>query len=469
MSATRSHPSIDKYLRKLRSELSHLGGVDRDDISREIEEHIRERWETDSGGTYDDESLRGVLGKMGTPEYIAAQYCEQRGWARPPKKHTLQNAVIVAAALIVLSVTGVSYIGMKFILAPFMNLFRGSIVEVDDQGVRIMNDAISVTEDGVKIRGIVNIDASNEGVKIGDSISFKNIRKLMKEKELVSESGNLLVPATDIDKVALDFIHSRVGIKGAKAGVVEIKFTKKVYGDNLANAKEALRLMDVSHEREGNSISIGARDPYFNEGIFDSKKYPNGVSAIAYDVEMTIPEKVNADVDGKNCEMSISGIRGNVNADVMYGSADIADIGGDVSVDGKYGRLALRNIAGSATVDAKYGKVSAEDIKGDLTLDNNYGKSKIMRVGGAATFESKYGNIEVEGVAGDVNVDSKYGDIDLKLLPNYGFRLEGESKYGSIKCDFPTDKDGDLITATVGDGKKNIVVSSTYGSVNIKK
>ncbi len=162
-----NNPLIKRYIKILGRRLSHLSKTDRDDITREIEEHIIERWDNDSEGVFDDESLKGVLGKMGAPETIAAQYCEQRGWAIPPKKHSVRNTVLVIVAVIVALCIGGGYFSYKYVLFPFVAMFKGSLVEIDDDGVRVFNDAISVTDDGVKIKGIVDIDAKGNTIKMG--------------------------------------------------------------------------------------------------------------------------------------------------------------------------------------------------------------------------------------------------------------------------------------------------------------
>ena len=100
---------IRSYIKKLQKNLKHLSDADRDEIVKEIEGHIVERWEIDSKGKLDDASLVGVLGKLGTPESIAAQYCEQRGWATPPPKHTVRNTILVITAIVLFIIFGTVY------------------------------------------------------------------------------------------------------------------------------------------------------------------------------------------------------------------------------------------------------------------------------------------------------------------------------------------------------------------------
>jgi len=460
----KGHPATSRYLRKLSKELAHLSQTDRDDITREIEEHILERWETDSGGAFDDDSLQGVLGKMGSPEYLAGQYCGQRGWARPPEKHTLRNATLATVAAAILLCVAGGYLSMKYIFSPFMGLFSGSIVEVDDDGVRILNNAISVTDEGVKIRGILNINASDDGVEISGSIKGRDILKLMMEAPLVEENGEFSVPADNATKVDLDFKYGRIDMKGTDTNKVSVTFVKKVYGDDESMARKILSRMEIRQKIDGGTIHIEGVNP-----LSEQKRYPKGIDGIAYEVAIVVPKGMAADVDSKYCIMNIESIKGPLDAEAKYGSMKIADIGGNASIDGKYSAIDARRITDDVLVDGKYGSMDLKDIGGNLSLDNKYGATTVNDVKGNIEAEAKYGQMKIEGVSGDMEIESKYGDIDVVLAESYGFKFNGQTKYGSINCDFPTKKKDKFMTATVGDGKHNLVVLSKYGSVNIKK
>ncbi|MBT3182037.1 MAG: DUF4097 family beta strand repeat protein [Deltaproteobacteria bacterium] len=444
-----NNPSIQRYIKILSRRLSHLSDVDRDDITREIKEHIVERWESDSKGELDEESLKGVLGKMGAPEAIAAQYCEQRGWAIPPKRHTVRNTILVAAALIVALCLGGGYFSYKYVLFPFLGMFKGSLVEIDDDGVRVFNDAISVSDEGVKIKGVIDIDAKGGqikvgGIKIDGKFQRMNIGKLLLLKPAAVDKGEMSIPIKGSKGVDVEFINGKITVVGTDTTDVKIEFKKMVFGSDRKKAERILGEMDVTYKIDGSSIQIEGADP-----LSDRIMYPDGITGLAYEAEIKVPKWMKAEVECKNCNLNISSIKGPLDLEAKYGTTNVDNIESDTKIDGKYGTTEVKNIGGNLSADAKYGTIRLEGISGNLEIDSKYGEAKVGKV------------------SGDINVDAKYGDVDLILQKDYGFTFIGESKFGDIDCSFPTKKKGKLLTAKIGDGKHKVTIDSKFGSIDV--
>lgn len=458
MSGNDSKQAVKKYLKSLTRELSHLSIADREDIAREIEDHILEKWENDSNGAFDEETLQGVLGKMGSPEYIAGQYCEQRGWAKPPQKHTVRNAVLITLVALVLICGFGGYLSFRYVLFPFAGLFSGSIVEVGDDGVRILNDTIIVDDDGVKIKGLlevgeggVEISGKKGKIRIGDfsidgKINLTSIEKLLETDPIAKEAGRFSISAGKINEFDLDISSGDVTVNGANTNEIKVEFEKRIYGDDQAKAKKYLMEMGVSHEVDEGEVKIWGKNPFAK-----MLSYPDGIDGIAYKVNIQMPRKLKGRIECKNCNLDVTSIDGPLDVEAKYGQTRIEDIKNNMTIDGKYGNVNLKNIGGNLDFDGKYGEAIIEEVKGTLDLD------------------AKYGTVSVGGIQGDIDVDAKYGNVELKLIKDYGFEFAGSSKFGEISCDFPTNKNGDDLSAKVGDGKHRVRVNSKFGNVNVKR
>lgn len=423
----KTNQRIDRYVSKLKRSLNHLSQTDRDDIAREIEGHIAERWEVDSNGAFDDESLSGVFGKMGTPESLAAQYCEQRGWALPPPKHTLRNTILAALAIILLFVFGMSYIATRYVISPIVDLIsgKGKIIKVDEKGVDVLNGMISVKEgkDGndevrVNIPGSVDIQVSDDedGVEI-------NFDTLLKMKNVAEEKGVYVDAAGSADSIALDVKNAKLVLKGADTNDVKIEFTKTAHGSDAKAGKEALEAVKITHSVEGSTFVVDSVYP---------RKYPDGVSSVSLDLTITVPEKMEAAIDVKNYKLVAENLGGRVKLNAKNGSAKISKIGG-------------------AAISMKNGSVDIENTGGDVSVD------------------MKNGSVSIKDARGDIEVDSKMGSVNIALAKGYEFTLEGESMMGKINCDFPVERDGNEVSAKIGSGRHELRVESKMGSVNIER
>lgn len=464
MSTAPSHPQVERYIRKLRSHLGHLSEADRDEIAREIEGHVIERWEADSKGALDAASLAGVFGKVGTPEFIAAQYCEQRGWAPPPKRHRLRNGLLIGLGIVILLIAGFSYMATRFILGPIAGFLggKGSVIEINENGIKILDGKISIGEDGIRIGGVLEIGGDDgERALAGDGIPDGIfLDRLLEMKSVAEEEGTDVIAAAGLDHVTVDVKNALVVIQGGDADEARLTFVEKAYGRDADAARRALAQTEIRRSLVGSELKV--------ETVYPDR-LPAGVRTMSVEIRMTVPKRAGASVEMKNGKIDVADLGGSVTFDAKNGKATVADIGGNLGVDFKNGTVTARGIGGSATLEMKNGHVTLSNVRGDATVEMLNGPLAIEGVGGNLNLESKNAPVTVGGVAGDITVDAKTGPVTLSLVPNYEFTLKGEASIGKISCNFPVHQDGDEVTATVGKGTHAVNVSTKIGSVTITK
>jgi hypothetical protein len=432
-----NHPLIRKYTGRLVRSLKHLTANDRNDIIREIEAHIVEKWDADSKGSFDDESLRGVFGKMGSAEFIAAQYCEQRGWARSPVSRGVRNTILIVLGIIAAVVISSSFFASRYVIYPAIDLARQfvgdgeSVVEIDDSGIRVFDGRIEVGDDGVRVRRSRGMRPGKgrgewrEGREDRHSSFRRGNGGLFSGNLLLEKSGELAIKSKGVEKIVLRNQNGRIMAKGRTGGDVLVQYIMKVYGKERGHEEEVMKKLNLNHSKSGDAINI--------EGVypFGFGTYPDGISGVGYYIEITVPNGIAFELDSKNGAIELTGIGGDMSISSMNGVVNLNEAGGDVDV---------RNVNGFISID---------DVRGGAKVSN------------------KNGAINVSGVRGNIDIDSSVGSVDLVLSKGYGFKFVGTTKTGKIKADFPTTKSGSEYHATVGDGKHSIRVATKVGSVSV--
>lgn len=461
------NPAIVRYINKLNRPLKHLSSTDREEIVREIEGHIMERWEIDSKGTFDEESLKGVLGKMGTPEMIAAQYCEQRGWARPPKNHTVRNTILIICAIFAVTILGVTYFGSRYIVRPALDAFGivkggGRLIKIGDDGIEILGGKISISDDGIKVGDIISI---GEGEEVGEEAGKGegkleiNIKGSLDFKLAKDATETFTIPAKDINSIILNNKNGSIEINGADVEEIEVDYRKKVYGPDKEKAGQIISNLKLDYRKEGDKV--------FLEGNYPAK--PSGITGFGLDIELTVPKRISATIIGNNGSIEVEGLSGRLDVDSSNGSVEVSGIGGGVAISVKNGRVEAGKIGGDAQVKTSTGSIEVSGVKGNAILKSNIGRMEVTDVGGSLQAETSTGAAEVSGVAGDIRVGTKIGRIEVNLLRDYGFTMSAEANVGSVDCDFPTTKSGKMVSAKVGDGSHTIELSTNTGSIDVNQ
>lgn len=153
---------------------------------------------------------------------------------------------------------------------------------------------------------------------------------------------------------------------------------------------------------------------------------------------------------------------------------------------------------GPRTDDQEWYSVSFEvfaPAKTDLDLESQNGGIAISNMTGRTRFETQNGGVSLVAMSGDVSGETTNGGVSVDLtgdswngagldvettnggvsiaVPNgYSAELETGTVNGRMKVDFPVMVEGTFdnkLSATLGEGGKTIKVTTTNGSVRIKR
>jgi DUF4097 and DUF4098 domain-containing protein YvlB len=195
-------------------------------------------------------------------------------------------------------------------------------------------------------------------------------------------------------------------------------------------------------------------------------------------VEVSVPEGTRLSVSGHSTDVSIRGVRGEVDVATMNGDVVIEDastrvdfesVSGDVRLARIQGNLRGEAMSGDVELIDAAGEVDLETVSGDVTLQNV--RSRSVRV------ETMNGEVAFEGPTesgGRYDFSSHSGDLRLVLPAALGALIAVETFSGSIDSDFPItlepgQRHGKQFEFRVGDGSARIDASSFSGGIYIQR
>lgn len=405
---------IKKYLHSLRKSLKHLSEADRSDIIAEIQSHLLERWETDSGSDYNEASLKAILARMGPADEMAARYCEQRGWAKPPKRHPVRNILLTVVALFLLTFFGLGYFGYRVVSFVFRD--RDNAVRVEDGKINILDGTVEIGDGKVNIEGKIEINDDSISIGTNGFFGLKEISR-REDKDVFTTEG--------ISAVVLEGKNGSIEVVGSDDNTITIHSTKKIYGkEGAAGAPGAIDALKLTSENVSGTLTLE---------VFYPDAWPKDVTGAHLDMVVRLPKNLVATISTKNGQVSVSGMEKNVVINARNGRVDVSHVGHDVTVETHNGAVSTKNVGGSLRVNTHNGSIEASDVHGDISLTTHNGSAA------------------------------------LDLLQGYEFEFSATTHHGVVETDFPTRGRNGSYTATIGSGIRRVDIATRHGSIRVKQ
>jgi hypothetical protein len=122
------------------------------------------------------------------------------------------------------------------------------------------------------------------------------------------------------------------------------------------------------------------------------------------DIELTMPQIMNLDVNDGSGSMEIRNVMGKVDIDDGSGNIELETIGGDVKIDDGSGSIDVKSVKGDVDIDDGSGNADLEHIIGSVVIDDGSGSITIKDVTGSVEIDDGSGNIKVDHVSENVNI-----------------------------------------------------------------
>jgi DUF4097 and DUF4098 domain-containing protein YvlB len=195
-------------------------------------------------------------------------------------------------------------------------------------------------------------------------------------------------------------------------------------------------------------------------------------------VEVNVPEGTRLTVGGTSADVSVRGVKGEVDVTTMAGDVVIDDASSRVSFESMSGDVQISRVQGDLRGEAMNGEIAVTDVSGEVEVETVSGDLTLHNVRSRSVrAETVSGSVEFEGPTergGRYDFASHSGDVRLLLPPALGAVISVETFSGTIDSDFPItlnpgQRHGKEFEFQVGDGGARIGASSFSGGIYIQR
>ncbi|MBN2030347.1 DUF4097 family beta strand repeat protein [bacterium] len=263
--------------------------------------------------------------------------------------------------------------------------------------------------------------------------------------------------------LVMEDIRGDIVIQTWERNEVEIHETKRMDIFSRSEAEAAIEETEKGYIQQGNTISVGG--PAFNRRWIESR------------FQIWVPVEFNCEVETEGGDLSVTGIKGTVEASTGGGEINLSGIDGPVRSKTGGGRIKIENTTQDVTAETgggeidisnSEGPVNASSGGGDITIDNTAdlvrartggGSIDIVRTQGSVDVETGGGNVDIIETQGSVDVETGGGDITIRGAGG-GARVQT----GGGDVDIQTVR-GNFIAST---GGGDIDVNGVVGTLDVR-
>jgi hypothetical protein len=210
-----------------------------------------------------------------------------------------------------------------------------------------------------------------------------------------------------------------------------------------------------------NSFVVGGGHPICRNG--QCLEYSSWLREVEYRV--MVPHKFDADVETSGGPISVSDLKGEVNARSSGGSLNFDDIDGPVNGRTSGGSITLEGGKGSAMVHTSGGSIRITGVAGDVDASTSGGGISIERASGRVKAHTSGGSIEVREATGAIDASTSGGGVTASLLGQPKEECRLATSGGSIEVSLGKDIRMDLDASTSGGTVwTDFPVAGTFGS-----
>jgi DUF4097 and DUF4098 domain-containing protein YvlB len=183
----------------------------------------------------------------------------------------------------------------------------------------------------------------------------------------------------------------------------------------------------------------------------------------------------NVQVDGDVEDGSVSDVTGTLEFNAGYnGNVQLSHIGQSLHFKSVRTDFQLAKLDGEISMG--HGDIRATALAGPVKLDTRSNEVHFDEVSGAVEVQNRNGLVSIRPKTplGNIDVNNVRGGIEIEMPPEIGFRLDAESKDGTIDVnDFSVSVDNQrrdaTARATIGKGGPDIRLRTDRGTIQIRK
>lgn len=271
--------------------------------------------------------------------------------------------------------------------------------------------------------------------------------------ETLTQTREERIPAA-IGTVSFLNLAGEVALSRADGNEMRVKATFSASGDDEAEAREYLGLLDLKMERRGNAMEVVAVYPVDDYSRFAYS--PRGRSwgfnsttrylgerisvsssrglRVHVDFEIAVPDGMKVRFENKVGDITASGINADLDFDTSSGSIAVSGGKGSLKADTGSGSVSIGEREGDVLADTGSGSIKVEDVVGKVTADTGSGSIRLERITGDIRADTGSGGVDMADIEGNVWVDTGSGSVDGIRLAKVR-DLEIDTGSGSVELD----------------------------------
>jgi hypothetical protein len=179
-------------------------------------------------------------------------------------------------------------------------------------------------------------------------------------------------------------------------------------------------------------------------------EYSSWLREVEYQV--AVPRQFNAEVETSGGSISVSNLKGEVNAHTSGGSLNFDGIDGPVNGRTSGGSITLAGGKGRAVVHTSGGSIRITEVAGDVDASTSGGGIWIARTSGSVKAHTSGGGIAISEAAGAIDASTSGGGVTASLRGQPKEECRLNTSGGSINVTLSKDIHMDLDAATFGGG-----------------
>lgn len=218
------------------------------------------------------------------------------------------------------------------------------------------------------------------------------------------------------DSTILDFTEAAgsITIFAGPPGQVHAIVTKRTLGVDKESAQQDLRSFTVEPQQNGGTISLGVGR--------------NAKPGRQVDYKITAPPDTSVNVASGYGNITIDGLKGNVN------------------INGQNLNITLKDIRGAIAIQSETGSVKLADTTGDLQIQSHSAWVQLDRATGPSTFIATAANTTIKDSGAETSATFRIQNGDLTLTRFRAQALTAVVPGGQIRINESTAQEADLQT-----------------------
>jgi hypothetical protein len=165
----------------------------------------------------------------------------------------------------------------------------------------------------------------------------------------------------------------------------------------------------------------------------------------------------NLDVVGKNGDVSLRNIAGEVHAQTSFaamkaenigparlsnrnGEISVAQVQGPLEADTRFARLQAETIAGRAQLNDQNGEILVRDVHGPLEARTSFSSLTVKNIAGSVTLGNQNGEIRAESLSSNADLTTSFAELNVKdvggaaVLENRNGGIDASAISGTVRA-----------------------------------